>query len=134
MPNVSHSYCRNKMFIELAEKLGIFLAISLVRLAPVPPAIPQLVRVRALPRSDLKNLKKLSFFGFFRILIRQRTWENLIQIDFEINLLENFFKTMNSYLGMLTQVNGFIIRKDLCLNIINLFLGCDNLFSKLILN
>ncbi len=55
--------------IELAEKLGIFLASSLVRLAPIPAAIPQLVRVRALPRSDLKNLKKLSFFGFFRILI-----------------------------------------------------------------
>ncbi|MEI8129025.1 MAG: hypothetical protein WCG95_05350 [bacterium] len=41
---------------------------------------------------------------------------------------------MNSYLGMLTQVDGFIIRKDLCLNIISLFLGCDNLFLKLILN
>ena len=57
------------LLIELAEKLGIFLAISLVRLAPIPPAIPKLVWVRALPRLDLKNLKKLSFFGFFPILI-----------------------------------------------------------------
>jgi len=58
----------NEIYTELAKKLEIFLASSLVRLAPIPPAIPQLVWVRALPRSDLKNLKKLSFFGFFRIL------------------------------------------------------------------
>ena len=90
----------------------------------------------------------IDFVGFIikpnKMFIRQRTlkriygvvrtWKSLIQIDFEINLLENFFKTMNSYFGMLIQTSGYAIRQNLCLNIINLFLGCDNKFTKLVLN
>jgi len=90
----------------------------------------------------------IDFVGFIikpnKVLLRQRTlkrtyaivriWKNLSPTKYEEYFLQKLFKTMNSYLGMLTQVDGFIIRKDLCLNIISLFLGCDNLFSKLILN
>ena len=88
----------------------------------------------------------IDFVGFIvkpnRILLRQHTLKRVyLEIKkwkisreaLEQESLRSFFKTMNSYIGMLTSIDGYIIRKDLCLNVINLFLRCDGHFSKLVL-
>ncbi|MFQ8626963.1 MAG: hypothetical protein ACLSA2_11220 [Candidatus Gastranaerophilaceae bacterium] len=45
--------------------------------------------------------------------------------------LESFTSTINSYLGMLRNTNGYKLRKEICLQCINLFVNCDEDFTKL---
>lgn len=48
------------------------------------------------------------------------------------NLNLTFVLTMNSYLGLLSKTKSFKIRKKICLKSVNLFISCDDDFSKLI--
>lgn len=85
----------------------------------------------------------IDFVGFVvkpnRILLRQSTLKRSYSTikkwkkskDFEKNSLVKFFKTMNSYLGMLSSIDGYMLRKDLCLSVVSLFLSCDIEFKKL---
>ena len=100
------------------------------------------------PRKKLINkvFAGVDFVGFVmkpnRMLLRQKTLKRLYSIvtgwkklgDFCENSLLVFFRTMNSYLGMLNPIGGYIIREDLCLRVINLFLRCDMMFTRLILS
>ena len=61
---------------EIAEKLGIFLAISLVRLSSSPPAIPQPVRMKALPRSAAEKVLKIVIFRLFP----NPQWQRIITV------------------------------------------------------
>jgi len=97
---------------------------------------------------DKKEINKIArgidFVGFVvkpnRTLPRQRTIKriyNLLETFqqsktwFYPEELESFRASMNSYLGMLRSVQGYNMRKDLCLKCINLFIGCDSEFEKL---
>ena len=46
--------------------------------------------------------------------------------------LKSYRATVNSYLGMLRHLNGCKLRKQICLRSINLFMRCDNEFTKVV--
>ena len=48
------------------------------------------------------------------------------------NYNRKFVSTMNSYLGLLSKTKSFNIRKKICLTSVNLFISCDDNFSKFI--
>lgn len=102
---------------------------------------------------DLHRHKKLinkldkgaDFVGFtvkpHRIILRQRTIKRIFKIIreqknndkwFYEKELKRFVCTINSYLGMLRQTNGYNLRREICENSINLFIRCDDEFTKLI--
>lgn len=89
--------------------------------------------------------KGVDFVGFMvkphRIILRQRTIKRIFKIIreqknndkwFYEKELERFVCTINSYLGMLRQTNGYNLRREICANSINLFIKCDEEFTKLI--
>lgn len=88
--------------------------------------------------------KGIDFVGFvvkpYRINLRQKTIKRIFKIIREQKLnehwfyegeLETFCSTINSYLGMLRNTNGYKLRKEICLQCINLFVKCDSEFTKL---
>ncbi len=88
--------------------------------------------------------KGIDFVGFvvkpYRINLRQKTIKRIFKIIREQKLnehwfyegeLETFCSTINSYLGMLRNTNGYRLRKEICLQCINLFVKCDSEFTKL---
>ncbi|MFH0702795.1 MAG: RNA-directed DNA polymerase [bacterium] len=77
-----------------------------------------------------------------RIYIRQRTIKRAFKVvsrwknnsdKFNQSFLKRMRATINSYLGMLQNVNGYNLRKSICCKIFTLFIHPDKNFSKLIL-
>lgn len=88
--------------------------------------------------------KGIDFVGFvvkpYRTSLRQKTIKRIFKTIREQKTnehwfykeeLERFVSTINSYLGMLRSTNGYIIRKEICARCINLFVTCDEDFTKL---
>lgn len=88
--------------------------------------------------------KGIDFVGFvvkpYRTSLRQKTIKRIFKTIREQKTnehwfykeeLERFVSTINSYLGMLRSTNGYIIRKEICAQCINLFVNCDEDFTKL---
>lgn len=88
--------------------------------------------------------KGIDFVGFvvkpYRTSLRQKTIKRIFKIIntqklnsrwFYEEELEKFTSTINSYLGMLRNTNGYFLRKEICLRCINLFVICDDEFTKL---
>lgn len=89
--------------------------------------------------------KGIDFVGFvvkpYRINLRQKTLKRIFKIIreqknndkwFYEDELVKFVSTINSYLGMIRNTNGYNLRKKICFECINLFIKCDNEFTKLI--
>jgi hypothetical protein len=89
--------------------------------------------------------KGIDFVGFvvkpYRIGLRQRTLRRIFKIIREQKKnerwfygeeLKKFIATMNSYLGLLRNTEGYNLRKEICWQCINLFIACDKEFNKLI--
>lgn len=86
----------------------------------------------------------IDFVGFIikhgRIQPRQRTLKRVFKLAknyrqsntwFEKEDLLTFRASMNSYLGMLRAVSCFNLRKEICLECRNLFVGCDKDFTRM---
>lgn len=76
----------------------------------------------------------------YRTSLRQKTIKRIFKLVreqklneqwFYVEELESFTSTINSYLGMLRNTNGYKLRKEICLQCINLFVNCDEDFTKL---
>jgi len=67
----------------------------------------------------------------FKTSRQKKYWIINYQQVFE-NYNRKFVSTMNSYLGLLSKIKSFNIRKKNCLNSVNLFISCDKDFLKLI--
>lgn len=88
--------------------------------------------------------KGIDFVGFVvkphRINLRQKTIKRLFKLIREQKRNEHWFykeelikftSSVNSYLGMLRNVNGYNMRREVCLQCINLFIKCDEDFTKI---
>lgn len=88
----------------------------------------------------------IDFVGFIikhgRIQPRQRTLKRVFKLAknyrqsntwFEKEDLLTFRASMNSYLGMLRAVSCFNLRKEICLECRNLFVGCDKDFTRTVI-
>lgn len=97
-------------------------------------------------KSINKIHRGVDFVGFTikpnRIFIRQKTIKKAFRIvdKWHTSLdwlaeaeLNNFRVSINSYLGMLQPINGYNLRKKICLKINNLFIHSDKNCSKLLL-
>lgn len=101
--------------------------------------------------SDKKSINKIErgidFVGFvvkpYRTGMRQKTLKRIFKIIreqkenpewFTPAELQKFVSTMNSYLGMLRNCNGYNLRQKICYESINLFISCDKNFTKLKVN
>ena len=93
-----------------------------------------------------KVSKGIDFVGYVikpnHIILRQRTLKRIFNIikKYKANkewYLEEqkrkYINTINSYLGMLRQSNGYNLRRKICIESINLFISCDEEFTKLII-
>ncbi len=95
-----------------------------------------------------KMINKLSqgvdFVGFVikpnHVLLRQKTIKKIYKTIREFKTKPNWYeqeeinryiRTINSYLGMLRGVNGYNMRQDICAKSINLFISCDEKYTKL---
>jgi hypothetical protein len=100
---------------------------------------------------DKKSIGKVEsgvdFVGFVirpgRLLLRQKILKKAFKVIreykksstwFEKQEMVDFRNTINSYLGMLRAVNGYKLRKKICWECINLFISCDEEFTKLMIN
>ncbi len=97
---------------------------------------------------DKKSINKISkgidFVGYVvkpnRLFLRQKIIKRAFQTVTEFKKsptwytgceISQFLRSMNSYLGMLRGTEGYILRKELCWKSINLFISCDEDFTKL---
>ena len=98
-------------------------------------------------KSVNKIERGIDFVGFvekpYRTVLRQKTIKRIFQKIREQKYdpnwhtkeeLQAFVRSMNSYLGILQSINGYNLRRKICLESINLFVSCDREFTKLILN
>ena len=98
-------------------------------------------------KSINKVVRGVDFVGFVnkpgRVFIRQKTIKKIFKIIrcykqsnnwYEKDNIESYIRTLNSYLGLLRNVNGYNLRKKICSESINLFIGCDDEFTKLFSN
>lgn len=96
-------------------------------------------------KKEINKIRRgIDFVGYVvkpnRILLRQRTIKRMFRLikDFKEsqywyekeNLLK-FRASVNSYLGMMRGINGYNLRKKVCLSCINLFIGCDEEYTKI---
>ncbi len=95
-------------------------------------------------KSINKIERGIDFVGFVqkpnRCIMRQKTIKRIFKIirEYKSNKkwynkveMQNFINSINSYLGMLRNTNGFKLRQKICWECINLFIGCDEDFTKL---
>jgi hypothetical protein len=88
----------------------------------------------------------VDFVGFLirpeKLLLRQKILKRAFKIIREYKKYPTWFEnqervdfrnTINSYLGMLRSVNGYNLRKKVCGQSINLFISCDEEFSKIMI-
>ncbi|MBO6180164.1 RNA-directed DNA polymerase [bacterium] len=98
-------------------------------------------------KSINKVVRGVDFVGFVnkpnRIFIRQKTIKKIfkrIRVYKESSdwynkeKMDSFIRSMNSYLGLLRNVSGYNLRKKICWESINLFIGCDAEYTKLFSN
>lgn len=98
-------------------------------------------------KSVNKIERGIDFVGFvekpYRTILRQKTLKRIFkkikeQRDnpewYTVEELENFIRSINSYLGILRCTNGYKLRKKICLECLNLFVSCDREYTKLKLN
>ncbi len=57
-------------------------------------------------------------------------WQNW----YETKSIDTFVKSINSYIGLLRNINGYNLRKKICLSCVNLFIGCDKEYTKIYSN
>lgn len=95
-------------------------------------------------KSINKVERGIDFVGFtqkpYRVILRQKTIKRIFKIIREYKSSNNwytekemthFIQRINSYLGMLRNTNGYKLRRKVCLSCINLFISCDEYFTKL---
>lgn len=95
-------------------------------------------------KSINKVERGIDFVGFvekpYRRVIRQKTLKKIFKIVREqksdsnwytTENLEKYKNTINSYLGMLRNTNGYKLRREICMQSINLFVTCNKNFTKL---
>jgi len=95
-------------------------------------------------KSINKISKGVDFVGYvikpYRMAIRQKTLKKAYKIineyfkqgnRFDENKINGFICRINSYLGFLRGVNGYRLRRDICLRCVNLFIGCDEEYTKI---
>lgn len=88
--------------------------------------------------------KGIDFVGFVvkpnRTFLRQRILRRVFKIIrtqknspdwFYNDKLKMYVNSVNSYLGMLRNSNGYRLRKEICINSMNLFVKCDSKYKKL---
>jgi len=100
---------------------------------------------------DKRSLNKISrgmdFVGFNikpnRMYLRQKILKRLFGKIRKYKTSEDWYKeknirdftnSINSYLGMLRNTNGYNIRKKVCAECVNLFIGCDAEYTKIFSN
>ncbi|MDR1327502.1 MAG: RNA-directed DNA polymerase [Heliobacteriaceae bacterium] len=96
-------------------------------------------------KSINKIERGIDFVGFvvkpYRMVLRQKTLKRLFKrirefkespVWFYPKEMLAFRNSVNSYLGMLRGISGYNMRRKICLECINLFIGCDEEFTKLI--
>ncbi len=98
--------------------------------------------------TDKREINKISkgidFVGFqtktFRTYLRQKTIKRVFKLirihkkaPYDPDEIKSFIASVNSYLGMLRNINGYKMRREICLQSIDLFIGCDEEFTKLYL-
>ena len=105
-------------------------------------------RLRLELHTNKKEINKISkgidFVGFqikpYRTYLRQGTKRRMYKIlrehlnaNYNFEEMQRFIIRINSYLGMLRGIDGYKMRQDVCYKSINLFIGCDENFTKLFL-
>ena len=98
-----------------------------------------------------KSINKVSrgvdFVGYVtkpnRTMMRQKTIKRIFKRIreyynsenwYESESIEAFVRSMNSYIGLLRNINGYNLRKKICLSCVNLFIGCDEEYTKIYSN
>jgi len=95
-------------------------------------------------KSINKIEKGIDFVGFvqkpYRSIMRQKTLKRVFKKirEYKTNPkwysekeMKKFINSINSYLGMLRSTAGYRLREKICYECINLFIGCDEEFTKL---
>ncbi|MBQ8168385.1 RNA-directed DNA polymerase [bacterium] len=93
-------------------------------------------------KSINKTERGIDFVGFvqkpYRCVMRQKTLKKVFRKIREFKAsptwyesMQDYVNSINSYLGMLRNTNGYKLRKKICCMSINLFIGCDEDFTKL---
>lgn len=96
-------------------------------------------------KKEINKIKRgIDFVGYVikpnRTLPRQRTVKRIFVLIKEYKKQPNWYEkeellkfraSMNSYLGMMRGIQGYNMRRKICLKCINLFIGCDAEFTKL---
>ena len=98
-------------------------------------------------KSVNKIERGIDFVGFvakpYRTILRQKTLKRIFKMirEQKKNPLwytpeeqQKFAASINSYLGILRNTNGYRLRQIICLQCINLFVSCDEKFTKLKIN
>lgn len=98
-------------------------------------------------KSVNKIERGIDFVGFvakpYRTILRQKTLKRIFKMIREQKKnplwytpeeLQKFAASINSYLGILRNTNGYRLRQIICLQCINLFVSCDEKFTKLKIN
>lgn len=98
-------------------------------------------------KSVNKIERGIDFVGFvakpYRTILRQKTLKRIFKMIREQKKnpfwytpeeLQKFTASINSYLGILRNTNGYRLRQMICLECINLFVSCDEKFTKLKIN
>lgn len=98
-------------------------------------------------KSVNKIERGIDFVGFvakpYRTILRQKTLKRIFKMIREQKKnplwytpeeLQKFAASINSYLGILRNTNGYRLRQIICLQCINLFISCDEKFTKLKIN
>lgn len=79
----------------------------------------------------------------YRTILRQKTLKRVFKLIreqkenpewFTVEELQKFTASLNSYLGILRNTDGYRLRKKICLLCINLFISCDMEFTKIRVN
>ena len=95
-------------------------------------------------KSVNKVERGIDFVGFvekpYRRVLRQKILRKVFKLVreqrkdkdwFTHEKLEKYKDSINSYLGMLRNTNGYKLRREICLQSINLFITCDEEYTKL---
>lgn len=98
-------------------------------------------------KSVNKIERGIDFVGFvdkpYRTILRQKTLRRIFKKIrtvrenpdwYTVEELNTFVNSINSYLGILRCTNGYKLRREICLESINLFISCDKDFTKLKVN
>jgi hypothetical protein len=93
-----------------------------------------------------KIARGIDFVGYTvkprRMLLRQRSLRRSFSLIRERKAVPGWFEALpmyvfrdsiNSYIGMLRALDGYELRKEMCVSCLDLFTGCDRKFTKLLI-